>query len=445
MDKWVTTADQSFELRQLAEDLALRHAPPPSVDLETLLPVWVVEMVHELRVHQIELELQNEELRRSQNILEESQARYFNFYHSAPIGYLSLSESGVIQEANLYAASRLGVPRMALLRQPFSKFIFREDQDSFYLLHRKLSAIGSSENLDIRLVRENGSEFWAHLEAVVAQEVDGSLFIQMSMKELEPKVDIGLSPPLRESIPFQPTWMHALFPDLIPGLADPSTREKDDGSAPSWGSSHRIDPIRFARASDISGVVDVHMASFQNFFLTFLGRSFLSHLYREVAHEPGAVFLVATSPENGVIGFAAGVPDLGAFYQRLTRRKWFTFGLSSLRAALMRPSIIPRLWRALGASRFADRASYPTALISLAVTPMHKRTGVGHRLMMRFLSMMRGDAAQGVCLTTDRDSNAPALAFYEKLGFKKTREYCTREGRWVCEFSIHPQECSIDS
>ncbi|GLH73385.1 hypothetical protein GETHLI_18870 [Geothrix limicola] len=447
MDKSIQVSEQGFELRRLAEELALRHTPPQSVDLENLLPDWALEMVHELRVHQIELELQNEELRSAQKALEETHARYFDFYHSAPIGYFSLSESGVIRDVNLFAASRLGVPRMALMQQPFNKFVSREDQDDFYLHHKNLSGPGSSEQLDVRLVRSDGSEFWVHLEAAVVQNADGSSFIQMSMRELETKASLNHQTQLLEPVPFQPTWMHALFPGLsAPQTVPPSppVPPKKDRVVPSIGRLHRISEIRDARVKDIAGVVAVHMASFQNFFLTFLGRRFLSHLYLEVTREPGAVFLVATSPENEIIGFAAGVPDLGAFYQRLARRKWLTFGLSSMRAAILQPSIIPRLWRSLGASRLAAHASYPATLMSLAVIPNQKRTGIGKRLIMRYLSRLKRDGVLGVCLTTDRDGNAPVLAFYEKLGFTRTREYCTREGRWICEFSIHPQECLID-
>jgi PAS domain-containing protein len=147
MARSVNTIEQAAELRRRAEELALRHAAPAPAEPESTLPTWAVEMLHELRVHQIELEMQNEELRRSEVRLEEARARYFDLYELAPLGYFTLDEFGVILEANLYAASRLGVSRFALVQQPFSRFIFREDQDSFYLHRRRLSEIGSAEKL----------------------------------------------------------------------------------------------------------------------------------------------------------------------------------------------------------------------------------------------------------------------------------------------------------
>ena len=66
-------------------------------------------LVHELQVHQIELEMQNDELRRGQISLEEANRKYSDFYDFAPVGFLTLDESGIIREVNLTAASQLGV------------------------------------------------------------------------------------------------------------------------------------------------------------------------------------------------------------------------------------------------------------------------------------------------------------------------------------------------
>jgi PAS domain S-box-containing protein len=184
MARAVNTSEQAAELRQRAEELVLRHAAPASANPETSLPAWAVERFHELRVHQIELEMQNEELRRAQVKLDEANARYFDLYDLAPLGYFTLSESGVILEANLCAASRLGVSRVALVQQPFSRFIFREDQDSFYLHRRKLSEIGSVESWDLRMVRQDGTQFWAHLDAATAWEADGPPVLRVTMGDI---------------------------------------------------------------------------------------------------------------------------------------------------------------------------------------------------------------------------------------------------------------------
>jgi ribosomal protein S18 acetylase RimI-like enzyme len=194
--------------------------------------------------------------------------------------------------------------------------------------------------------------------------------------------------------------------------------------------------LRPARPEDVPGIVMVHMASFQQFFLTFLGPGFLARLYLEISREPGAVFLVATDGGGRVVGFAAGVADLPAFYRRAARTKWFTFGMASVRAALSRPSILPRLWRALRAADQAKGASCSASLMSIAVAPETKGAGIGKRLITAFLERMDQQGQTKVCLVTDRDNNAATLGFYDGLGFQKTREFQTREGRWVCEYMI---------
>ncbi|MBK1721828.1 sensor domain-containing protein [Thiocystis violacea] len=108
-------------------------------------------LAHELRVHQIELELQNEELRRAQTELEASRARYFDLYDLAPVGYLTLSESGLIEEANLAAATLLDRPRAQLVGQPLSNFICSEDQDLHYRCRRDLQSTGEPQRCELRL------------------------------------------------------------------------------------------------------------------------------------------------------------------------------------------------------------------------------------------------------------------------------------------------------
>ena len=133
--------------------------------LKTLSLEDAKNMFHELRVYQIELEMQNEELRRTQHELQASRARYFDLYDLAPIGYLTLSEQGLILEGNLAAASMFGMERKSLLKKPISQFILREDQDVYYLHRKKVFETDELQMWEMRMVRADGSHFWARLLA----------------------------------------------------------------------------------------------------------------------------------------------------------------------------------------------------------------------------------------------------------------------------------------
>ena len=109
--------DQAAALRKQAEEKA-RAVKAGDIDAQS--PDEARQLIHELRVHQIELEMQNEELRRAQVELDATRAKYFDLYDLAPVGYMTVSEKGLILEVNLTAANLLDMTRGALAKQPFS-------------------------------------------------------------------------------------------------------------------------------------------------------------------------------------------------------------------------------------------------------------------------------------------------------------------------------------
>lgn len=147
-------------------------------------PEEIQKALHELRVHQIELEMQNEELRTAQAELDASQARYFDLYELAPVGYCTLSEAGLILEANLTATTLLGVARRALVQQPFSRFICKDDQSAYYLHRRQLLASGPPQAFDLRMVKPDGTGFWAHLTAATVQNDDGAPTCRIAFSDI---------------------------------------------------------------------------------------------------------------------------------------------------------------------------------------------------------------------------------------------------------------------
>jgi len=203
----VTPTKTSQSIRRCAEEKArldvVTASKPLSLDQEDLL--------HELQVHQIELKMQNEELRRSHEDLNASESRYVNLYDLAPVGYLTLNEKGLILEANLTAATMLGVARNFLLNKALSNFIFPEDQDAYYLHRKHLIKAGDAQALEMRLLRSDGAHFWAHVQAttnngecwISLSDISDRKRLEEALKgsELNVTADKGWTHPAPESEP----------------------------------------------------------------------------------------------------------------------------------------------------------------------------------------------------------------------------------------------------
>ena len=162
------------ELRSRAEARARQDAARDSADLLTLSADECRQALHELRVHQIELEMQNEELRRAQLELDASRARYFDLYDLAPVGYCTISDKGLVLEANLTIADLLNIGRAAVVGQPLTRFLHREDQDTYYRHLRRLLETGAPQALELRMVRDGSPPFWAQLTTRAAYQPDGA-------------------------------------------------------------------------------------------------------------------------------------------------------------------------------------------------------------------------------------------------------------------------------
>ena len=173
MKKKDNSPEQSIKLRRQAEKIVRGSEAPSPENIEALSPEEIRQAMHELRVHQIELEMQNEELRRAQVELDAVRARYSDLYDLAPVGYFTLSEKGIILEASLTAATLLEVARGALAKRPLSRFIHIEDQDIYYLHLKQLFETDTPQVCEIRILNQNGKMFWARMESTVSRDTDG--------------------------------------------------------------------------------------------------------------------------------------------------------------------------------------------------------------------------------------------------------------------------------
>ena len=165
-----TSTDKLAELRK--QFMAEMEKEVESMELLSLEKTR--ELVHELRSHQIELELQNEELRQTQVRLQSIQQKFTNLYDFAPVGYLTISTNGKIIEANLTASMMLGVERTNLIKQPFSAFVVPEHQDTYYYFRKNLLRSQESLACELQLVKKDGSRFPALLQFSLNTDIDGT-------------------------------------------------------------------------------------------------------------------------------------------------------------------------------------------------------------------------------------------------------------------------------
>jgi PAS domain S-box-containing protein len=148
-------------LRGRAEE-ELRTA---ATDVQDMTSEEVQRLVQELRIHQIELELQNEELRHAQVELAESRDRYSDLYDFAPVGYITLDKDDRIMESNLAAATMVGMDRQVLRGMNITRFIVREFQDDWYLHHHAVLAASTKQTCSIVLRRADGERLSVRLES----------------------------------------------------------------------------------------------------------------------------------------------------------------------------------------------------------------------------------------------------------------------------------------
>jgi two-component system, NarL family, sensor histidine kinase UhpB len=142
-------------------------------------------LAHELRVHQIELEQQNEELQRTQSDLAAAHDRYRDLYDFAPVGYCTLDAQGCLLKINLTGAGLLGQPRAALLGKPLARFVSSNDADRWHLFLRWALGRETPQRTDLMMNFADGTMHWfAAINSVRVLEADGSLTLRVSITDV---------------------------------------------------------------------------------------------------------------------------------------------------------------------------------------------------------------------------------------------------------------------
>ena len=164
--------DQPGPLRARAE-AEFRRRADAARERDGSAPDDARHVIHDLQVHEIELEMQNDELRRAYHALDVARSRYVDLYDLAPVGYVTLDAGGLIREANLKAADMLGTARSSLVGRPLSEFVAADDQDVYFLFRRAVFNTEMPQSCRLRVRRADGVPFWARFEGTALTGSDG--------------------------------------------------------------------------------------------------------------------------------------------------------------------------------------------------------------------------------------------------------------------------------
>lgn len=155
----VPSGEQS--LRKQAEEKLIQRKKSPATEIDTL------RLIHELEVHQIELEMQNDELLQAKAELEATLSLYAELYAFASVGYFTLTRDGTIRRANLTGAKLLGVELSELIKRRFALFISLESRLTFSTFLDNVFTSESKTICEVSVQKAGSEPLWLQIEAIV--------------------------------------------------------------------------------------------------------------------------------------------------------------------------------------------------------------------------------------------------------------------------------------
>ena len=173
--------DHTARLRRLAEE---RSGESATETARTMAEQDYQGLVHELQVNQIELEMQNEELRMAQEQLGESLAKYSDLYDFAPVGYVTSNRDGLILEANLTLAAQLGIERGRLIDTPLWLYTAAPDKSKLRSHLDQVFKTNERRTCELRLQSPSGPERYVQLDSIRVLDVDGAELCRTSLTDI---------------------------------------------------------------------------------------------------------------------------------------------------------------------------------------------------------------------------------------------------------------------
>lgn len=194
-----------------------------------------------------------------------------------------------------------------------------------------------------------------------------------------------------------------------------------------------IRKVKNNEKSLINEIVEIHLMTFEGFFLTFMGRGFLRQMYTAYTnHSSSGIFV--DMEDNRVNGFLAYSENLSDLYKYMIKHHLIPFAWYSLAAFLRKPKVFMRLIRAFLKPNESQRDEKYVELASIGVHPDVKSKGIGSNLINFLKNEVDFDTFAYITLETDVCHNEVANRFYAKNGFEIFREYKTHEGRRMYEY-----------
>lgn len=184
---------------------------------------------------------------------------------------------------------------------------------------------------------------------------------------------------------------------------------------------------------DVEEVVNIHLETFEGFFLTFLGKGFLKVLYKGFIEHENSNLLIAKN-QTEVVGFLAYSNDMNCFYKYLIKKHLFSFAWYAFIAFLKKPRVLFRLLSAFGKSNEVKREEKYVELASIGVNPSYKGLGIGSMLIKFLQDNFDQEKYAYISLETDANKNKYVNNFYRKKGFILSRCYLTKHKRKMNEY-----------
>ncbi|WKZ15671.1 MAG: PAS domain-containing protein [Candidatus Jettenia caeni] len=150
----------------------------------------IEKLIHELQTHQIELEMQNNELLKVQQEIEESRIKYVDLYDFAPIGYVTLDPRGIIVEANLTLCNLLGIERKHLMNKPFPLFIANEFKILLLNHVQKVLSANTKQRCELMLLKKNGTPFSVSIESIAMHDSKRGFLCQSAISDITDRKQI---------------------------------------------------------------------------------------------------------------------------------------------------------------------------------------------------------------------------------------------------------------